>query len=122
MDNKKPRVKRCPIQLSPSTYEKFRFLSKGQGMATTDFMAKLADQLMQLCVCHDTNAFHIVYQFEVFPEKKLTISTEGASSFVIGQVSEAELEAERKSRFDEVKLSIAELNSKNVRVKEVKEK
>ena len=115
--SKKPKMKHCPIQLSPSTYEKFRFLSKGQGMATTDFMTKLADQLMQLCACHDTNAFHIVYQFELFPEKKLTISTEGASSFVIGQFSEAELEADRQRRFQELKLDIAEVNDKSVKEK-----
>lgn len=111
------KQKHCPIQLDPETYEIIRFLSKGEGKPSTEFMREHFKQLMQLCARFDTNPFTLTYEFTLFPEPKLIIKAEGKSAFVIGQVDEKELEAERKLRFDEVKLSIAEINNKTVKEK-----
>ena len=112
------KIQHCPIQLDKSTYQKIRFISKGQGIPSTDFEKKLTDALMQLCARFDTNPFHLTYEFTLYPEPQLVIKAEGQSTFQIGQVDEKELERERKEHFQEVKLSIAEINGKNVKVTE----
>jgi len=115
------KEKYCPIKLDVATYQKIRYISKGQGKYSTDFMAELFNNLIQLCSTFNTSKFNLEYAIELFPEPKLTIYAKGQCSLIIGEVpSEEELEKLRKQRFDEVALSIAEINGKNIREKEVK--
>lgn len=111
------KQKHCPIQLDLETYEIIRFLSKSEGKYSTKFMAEHFKQLMQLCARFDTNPFAFTYEFTLFPEPKLIIKAEGQSSFVIGQTSEAELEADRQRRFQEVALDVGAIRNKDIRMK-----
>ena len=112
------KEERCPVNFDKATYQAKKFIAKGQGMPISKSERKLTEALLQLVATFDTNPFVLTYEFTLFPEKQLVIKAQGTSSFRIGQVSEAELEKERKERFDEVKLAIAEHNQKNVVNKE----
>jgi len=112
------KEERCPVNFDKKTYQAKKFIAKGQGMPISKSERKLTEALLQLVAMFDTHPFVLTYEFTLFPEKQLIIKAEGTSSFRIGQVSEAELEKERKERFDEVKLDIAEINGKNIKVKE----
>jgi hypothetical protein len=121
--NKKPtKIVHCPIQLDKATYEKFRYLSQGQDIPTTEFMKKMADVLMQLCARYDRAKFHVIFEYSLFPEPCIKITTEGQSSFRIEQVPEEVLERERKAHFDKVALDIAAQRGKEVRNLDTKKK
>lgn len=107
------KEERCPVNFDKATYQAKKFIAKSQGMSISKSERKLTEALLQLCSTFDTNPFNLEYELSLFPEPKLTIYAKGQSSFVIGQESEAE----RKERFDEVKLSIAEINNKTVKEK-----
>lgn len=102
------------------TTQKIAFMAKGQGLTPNAFLLKLIDNVFQLAITHDVNPFNLTYEFSLFPTPQLQIRSEGASSFRIGQVDEKELEAERKQRFDEVKLDIAEAREKQIKMTENK--
>jgi len=110
--------KYCPIHTDTETYQIIKFLAKAQGMNMTEFLEKHFKPLMQIGSTFNTNPFHLTYEFSLFPEPQLVIKAEGQSTFTIGQVDEKELEQERKAHFEEVKLSIAEINGKAVKIKE----
>jgi hypothetical protein len=109
------KEERCPVNFDKATYQAKKFIAKGQGKSIAESERKLTDMLMQLVAVFDKNPFVITYEFQLFPEKQLIIKAEGQSSLVIGQVDEKELEAERKAHFQEVALSIAEINNKEVK-------
>ena len=111
------KEERCPVNFDKWTYQAKKFIAKGQGMPISKSERKLAEALLQLVTTFDTNPFVLTYEFTLFPEKQLIIKAEGTTSFRIGQVSEAELEKERKAMFDEAKLNIAEIRGKEVREK-----
>ena len=111
------KEERCPVNLDKETYQAKKFIAKGQGMPISKSERKLTEALLQLVAMFDTNPFVLTYEFTLFPEKQLIIKAEGTSSFRIGQVSEAELEADRQRRFQELKLDIAEIREKGVREK-----
>lgn len=118
MKKEKTRVIRVP----ESVYETYDFLSRFTGKTFVETQKELCNVLMQLCARHDTNKFNLVFEYSLFPEACVKISTQGKTSFVFGSETEAELEAERKARFQDVALSIAEVNGKAVKVTENKEK
>jgi len=114
---KTKKEERCPVNFDKGTYQAKKFIAKGQGMPISKSERKLTEALLQLVATFDTNPFVLTYEFQLFPDKQLVIKAQGASSFVIGQAKEAELEAERKAMFDEVKLDIAEINGKQIKEK-----
>jgi hypothetical protein len=61
--------------------------------------------------------FALTFEYSLFPEPMIIIKAEGQSTFRIEQVPEEVLEKERKARFDELKLDIAEARKKTVREK-----
>lgn len=98
-------------------YQALDFLSRGTGKSRTAIEDELYGVLMQLCSRYNTNPFTLKFEYSLFPEPCIKITSEGTSSFVIGQFNEVELEAQRKQHFEEVKLSIAEINHKQVKEK-----
>lgn len=116
MKKEKTRVIRVP----ESVYETYDYISRFTGKSIVEIQKELGGVLMQLTARHDTNKFNLVFEYGLFPEACVKISTEGATSFVIGSETEAELEAERKARFQEVALDIAAINGKSVKVTETK--
>ncbi|MGD0644102.1 MAG: hypothetical protein ABSA75_04285 [Candidatus Bathyarchaeia archaeon] len=114
MKKEQTKVMRVP----ESVYEFWDFLEKYTGKSKVENQKELCGVLTQLCARHDTNKFNLVFEYSLFPEACVKITTEGLSSFVIGQVPESEME--RKERFQDVALSIAEVNGKSVKVTENK--
>jgi len=78
---------------------------------------ELYGTLMQLCSRYNTNPFTLKFEYSLFPEPCIKITSEGTSSVVIGEFTEAELESERKRRFQELKLDIAEIRGKTIKEK-----
>ena len=111
------------MRVPESVYEFWGFLEKYTGKSKVENQKELCDVLMQLCARHDTNKFNLVFELQEFPTPQLLIKTEGISTFTIGKFDpeeEKEKEQERKQRFSEVALSIAEYNGKSIRTTEVK--
>jgi hypothetical protein len=116
MKKEQTKVMRVP----ESVYEFWDFLEKYTGKSKVENQKELCNVLMQLCARHDTNKFNLVFEYSLFPEACVKISTQGKTSFIFGQFDEKTLEAERKARFQDVALSIAEVNGKTVKVTETK--
>jgi hypothetical protein len=108
------------FRTSAMAYQAREFIQRGTGKPMTATEDELYSVLMQLCSRYNTNPFTLKFEYSLFPEPCIKITTEGTSSFIIGEFSEAELEAERKRRFNEVALSIAEHNGKSIRTTEAK--
>jgi len=116
MNTTKKKTEYSTIRIDKSTYEKYRFVAKQSDMTISGLLREMADTLIQLCSRHDVNKFNLSFEYTVFPEPMIVIKTKGKSAFVIGQVTESEME--RKERFDEVALDIAEARGKQIREKQ----
>jgi len=106
------------IMADAITLEQAKYVKQRTHKPINAIIGEFFKNLTQVMATADTNDVNLEYEISMFPERTLTIKVLGQSSFVIGQFSEADLEAERKERFDEVKLAIAEHNQKNVVNKE----
>jgi hypothetical protein len=101
-------------------YQALDFLSRGTGKSRIEIEKELYGVLMQLVSRYDTNPFTLKFEYSLFPEPCIKITSEGTSSFVIGEFTEAQLEQMRKERFQKVALTISEINGKSVKVTETK--
>ena len=114
----KEKRKFSSINVYPITLEQAKYVKRGSDEPIAKTVAEFYKWLMQLCARFDTNPFTLSYEFTLFPKPQLVIKATGKSTFQIGEIpKEAELEAERKARFQEVALSIAEHRGKDVRIK-----
>jgi len=115
MGKNKKKTEYSTIRIDKSTHEKYRFVAEHSDMTISGLLREMADMLIQLCSSHDVNKFNLSFEYTVSPEPMIVIKTEGKSTFVIGEVTESEME--RKERFNEVALDIAEARGKQIREK-----
>ena len=99
-------AERQPINFDKATYDGKRFFAKGQNKSIAKSERELTEMLLRLVAVFDTNPFTVHYAIEMYPERKLTITATGKSTFSVGSMSESEKEALRKQLFDEVKVDI----------------
>jgi hypothetical protein len=109
--------------LDEVTHEEALYVKQRTGKPIRATIAEFYKNLTQIMATFNVNDVNLEYQISAFPERTLTVKLLGQSSFQIGQVPESELE--RKERYAEIALSIAEHNGKSIRTTEgktVKEK
>ncbi|MGA3061456.1 MAG: hypothetical protein ABSD92_13960 [Candidatus Bathyarchaeia archaeon] len=113
------KEERCPVNFDKATYQGKRFYAKGQGKTMAESERKLTEMLIQLVSIFDKNPFVVTYEISHYPDSHLVIRAEGQSTLSVGDFSkipEAEKEKLRKALFDEVKLDIATIREKEVKV------
>lgn len=110
------------IMADAITLEQAKYVKQRTHKPINAIIAEFFKNLTQIMATSDVNDCNLEYEISLFPERALTIKVLGQSSFKIGSVPEKELEAERKLRFQEVALTISEINGKAVKVTENKEK
>lgn len=121
---------RCPVNFDKATYQAKKFIAEGQGKSIAESERKLTAMLLELVAVFNKNPFVITYELQRYPNSQLTIRAEGQSTLTVGSFSklsedfsklpEAEKEKMRKALFDEVKLDIAEIREKEIRLGENK--
>ena len=99
-------AERQPINFDKATYDGKRFFAKGQNKSIAKSERELTEMILRLVAVFDTNPFTVHYSIEMYPERKLTVTATGKSTFSIGSMSEAEKQELRRKLFDEVKVDI----------------
>ena len=122
---KEELLKTRPVQIDEVTWESLKYAKQRTHKPIKELIAEFAKNLIQVMATSDLKDCNLEYEVSMFPERTLKVRVMGQSSFVICQMSpeefhkqERERARERRGMFEETKLSIAEINQKQVNVKE----
>lgn len=118
LKKEKTKVVRIPVDIA----EKLNYFVKAQDKTRNQVLRDFIDPLFQVGVNYFKDAKINVEETLTVLNHSVTFEFSGKSNLVCGSMSEAELEQLRKQHFEEVKLSIAEENQKQIRLTENKEK
>ena len=103
------------ISVPIATGEKIRFFAKSQGKTIEQVIEETFTPLVNIGANYPENAN---VETEISPlHGEVTFRFSGKSTMLVGEFTEAQLEQMRKERFDDVKLSIAEVRNKDVKAK-----